>query len=103
MKTIYAQTRILILVFLLVILLTTTFSARAQEPGYTLDWWTVDGGGAMSLTGDQGYSLNGTTGQPDAQVWGDGNYTLTGGFWRVLAVKGYHIYLPLIMNEGVAR
>lgn len=99
MKTFYAQTRILSLVSLLAVLLTTTLTVNAQGPGYTLDWRTVDGGGAMSLAGDHGYSLDGAMGQPDAQVWGDGNYTLTGGFWGVLTAKDYYIYLPIVLRE----
>jgi hypothetical protein len=99
MKTIYVRTRVLIPVSLLIVLLLTTFAARANGPGYTLDWWTVDGGGAMSLAGGGGYSLDGTIGQPDAQVWGDGNYILTGGFWGVLMEKGCHIYLPIVWRD----
>lgn len=100
MKTIHAQTRLLLIpVSLLIVLLLTTFTVHANGSGYTLDWWTVDGGGATSLISGNGYSLDGTIGQPDAQVWGDGNYTLTGGFWGVLEVRGYHIYLPLVLRN----
>ncbi len=74
--------------------------AAAQQPEqtYTLDWWTVDGGGATFSTGG-GYSLGGTAGQPDAGVLQGGGYTLGGGFWRggVLAAV-YYIYLPVIVR-----
>lgn len=56
----------------------------AQQPQqvYTLDWWTVDGGGATFSTGG-GYSLGGTAGQPDAGVLTGGRgYTLGSGFWK---------------------
>jgi hypothetical protein len=48
--------------------------------GYNLDWWSVDGGGAISSTGS-GYSVDGTIGQPDAGIARGGSYTLVGGFW----------------------
>jgi len=54
--------------------------ALAQTGGYTLDWWTVDGGGAVSSTGGS-YSLGGSIGQPDAGTSSGGAYTLAGGFW----------------------
>ena len=75
--------------------------AGAQQPQqvYTLDWWTVDGGGATFSTGG-GYSLGGTAGQPDAGVLAGGGYTLGGGFWKggPLAAR-FHIYLPLVMRN----
>jgi hypothetical protein len=48
--------------------------------GYTLDWWTVDGGGATFSTGSS-YSLGATIGQPDAGTSTGGSYTLDGCFW----------------------
>jgi hypothetical protein len=47
---------------------------------YEINWWSVDGGGASSSTGDT-YSLAGTIGQPDAgpAMTGD-TYSLIGGF-----------------------
>lgn len=47
----------------------------------TLDWSTIDGGGATQTTGGT-FRLSGTTGQPDAGVSSGGAYTLRGGFWR---------------------
>jgi hypothetical protein len=48
---------------------------------YSLDWWTMDGGGAMGATGGS-FQLSGTIGQPDAGVaLSGGNFELTGGFW----------------------
>lgn len=63
---------------------------------YDLSWWTVDGGGGTS-TGN-GYTLNGTLGQPDAgTVASGGGYTLAGGFWHggVAATSEIKVYLPL--------
>lgn len=52
-------------------------SALAQS--YSIDWFTIDGGGGTSTGG--GYSVSGTIGQPDAGVSSSGNYSLIGGFW----------------------
>jgi len=52
-------------------------SALAQP--FTLDWYTVDGGGGTSTGGL--FEVSGTIGQPDAGVMSGGNFTLTGGFW----------------------
>jgi uncharacterized repeat protein (TIGR01451 family) len=53
----------------------------AQSGGYTLTWWTVDGGGGgPSVAG--AYTLAGTIGQPDAGTLNEGAYTLLGGFWQ---------------------
>jgi hypothetical protein len=65
--------------------------------GYTLDWWTADGGGGMNSSGGV-YSLGGTIGQPDAGTSSGGPYTLVGGFWGrdVAGNITYNIYLPLV-------
>ncbi len=49
---------------------------------YSIDWWTVDGGGGTSSNGQ--YSLTGTIGQPDAGVMSGGGFTLVGGFWGII-------------------
>lgn len=67
--------------------------------GYDLSWWTVDGGGTTGSTGG-GYTLGGTTGQPDAGLLSGGGYTLGGGFWRGGEVSGklHKVYLPLVIR-----
>jgi hypothetical protein len=66
--------------------------------GYTLDWWTVDGGGMTSSLGGS-YSLGGTIGQPDAGTSSSGIYTLVGGFWGgEPSTENHQIYLPLIRH-----
>jgi hypothetical protein len=61
--------------------LTAGNSVLAQ--GYSLDWWSVDGGGGTSAGGS--FILSGTVGQPDAGIMTGGQYTLSGGFWGVIA------------------
>jgi hypothetical protein len=58
-------------------------SIHAQN--YSVDWFTIDGGGGMSTGGV--YTLNSAIGQPDAggPMLG-GGYSLTGGFWSLLSV-----------------
>jgi hypothetical protein len=55
-------------------------SAQAQ---YSIDWYTIDGGGGTSTGGV--YSVSGTIGQPDAGAMSGGPYTLQGGFWGIYA------------------
>lgn len=60
-----------------------TLSAYAQ---YSIDWYTIDGGGGTSTGGL--YSISGTIGQPDAgETMTGGTYSLTGGFWSLVAVQ----------------
>jgi len=52
---------------------------------YSINWSTIGGGGGTSTGGV--YSVSGTIGQHDAgNAMSGGNYTLTGGFWSLLAV-----------------
>jgi hypothetical protein len=69
----------------------------AASGGYSLDWWTVDGGGGSSSTGGS-YSLGGSIGQPDAGTSSGGTYLLEGGFWggSLNITPNYRIYLPLV-------
>jgi hypothetical protein len=56
-------------------------SVRAQS--YSIDWFTIDGGGGTSTGGV--YQVSGTIGQPDAGKMSGGSYTLDGGFWGIIA------------------
>ena len=46
---------------------------------YSIDWFTIDGGGGTSTGGV--YSVSGTIGQPDAGRMTGASYALDGGFW----------------------
>jgi hypothetical protein len=65
------------LTLLIVAVIALHFSARAQT--YSIDWFTIGGGGGTSTGGV--YSVSGTIGQPDAGTLSGGNYSLIGGFW----------------------
>lgn len=89
-------------VFALVAVLFLASLALGGTVGYTIDWWTVDGGGASELVSSDGsYTVSGTIGQPDAGVLqsADGSYELQGGFWGGIPVE-YNLYLPAFNNRG---
>lgn len=79
---------------LFVLLLAAASLALAQGNSFMLDWWTVDGGGGVS--GNGRYTLQATTGQPDAGVMSNGPYTLLTGYWD--GSSQYDVYLPVVMR-----
>ena len=67
------------LLFVLMALLCIA-AAPVHAQSFSIDWFTIDGGGGTSTGGV--YSVSGTIGQPDAggSMTG-GVYSVTGGFW----------------------
>ena len=59
-------------------------AARVHAQSYSIDWFTINGGGGTSTGGV--YSVSGTIGQPDAVKTSGGNYTIESGFWSLLSV-----------------
>jgi hypothetical protein len=60
--------------------------AAVHAQSYSIDWYTIDGGGGTSTGGV--YSVSGTIGQPDAGgPMSGGNFMLSGGFWTLFAVQ----------------
>ena len=59
--------------------------STADAPtNYSVDWFTLDGGGGTSTNGQ--FVVSGTVGQSDAgRLTGDG-FSVEGGFWGVLLV-----------------
>jgi hypothetical protein len=57
--------------------------AGSLAQSYSIDWFTIDGGGGTSTGGV--YSVSGTIGQPDAGRMTGGTFTLDGGFWGIIA------------------
>lgn len=84
------------LVIALGLLALTAGVVLAQNGGYELNWWTIDGGGVTSQGGE--YALSGTIGQPDAGTVSGGGYRVTGGFWSA-AVLPYDVYIPLVVKN----
>ena len=62
-------------------------SAVCTSGQFTIDWFTIDGGGGTSTGGV--FAVNGTIGQPDGstQPLAGGNFSLSAGFWSVFAVQ----------------
>ncbi len=65
---------------------------------YSIDWYKVAGGGGTSTGGV--YSVSGTIGQPDAGAMTGGNYSLTGGFWSLVALQTPGAPLLTITRTG---
>ncbi|MEO7298474.1 MAG: hypothetical protein ABI042_07850 [Verrucomicrobiota bacterium] len=72
------------IIYISIILITVLGESTLPAQSYSLDWYTIDGGGGTSTGGV--YSVSGTIGQPDTGKMAGGNYTLDGGFWGIIAV-----------------
>ena len=71
----------------------------ASAQSYSIDWYTIDGGGGTSTGGV--YSVSGTIGQHDAGgPMTGGNFFLTGGFWSLYAVQTLDAPLLTITYSG---
>ncbi len=75
------NTRSLVALLALVVL-----PATGRADGFSLDWFTFDGGGAMGTTAGT-FELSGTIGQLDASLapMTGGTFELVGGFWPLPA------------------
>jgi hypothetical protein len=58
----------------------TAAGSRRAEAQYAIDWWTIDGGGALSVGGD--FRLSGTVGQFDSGQFSGGGFAVGGGYRR---------------------
>lgn len=93
-----AWKKILLVNILLAALFASSTIVWAEVNALEIPWWTVDGGGGTSGSGN--YTLSGTIGQSDPGDLVGGSYTLHGGFWVGLPIpiEGYTTHLPLIMK-----
>lgn len=62
---------------------TVAIPAGGRAQNYSIDWYTVAGGGGTSSGGN--YSVSGTIGQPATATMSGGNFSLTGGFWSIIS------------------
>ncbi len=101
-RTIPISTAIIVLMTIVLAL-----SARAAEldPGYQVNWWTVDSGGGAGdrASSGGGYSLSATFAQPDAnpQQTMSSDYALTGGFWPTARLR--RLFLPVVYRSEIVR
>jgi hypothetical protein len=58
-------------------------AAAAPAQPFSIDWYTVDGGGGTSTGGT--FVLSGTSGQPEAGRMSDGRFLIEGGYWSLPA------------------
>jgi hypothetical protein len=65
------------------LLVVAAWGAQGQT-NFTVNWFTVDGGGGSS-TGAV-YSISGTVGQADTGAMEGGDFSLMGGFWAVIGL-----------------
>lgn len=77
---------------MLALLISLVIGVVAAQSGYSIGWYTMDGGGA-TLSAGGGYTLGSTIGQADAGVVSGGGYTLHGGFW---GSPDSMLYIPLV-------
>ena len=100
------RTTILVLALLSMLALFAVDRARSHPTGiahaqttladYAIDWFTIDGGGAMFSSGGE-YALGGTIGQPDAATHTGSPYALTSGFWAGSGAR-YTVALPIVQQ-----
>ena len=73
--------------------------APAQAQNYSIDLYSIDGGGGSSSGGT--YSISGTIGQPDAGRMSGGNYVIEGGFWGgIIAIQQEGVPTLRIQSAG---
>jgi hypothetical protein len=70
---------------------------------YSIDWYTVDGGGGTSTNAQ--HTVSGTIGQPDAvsMPMTGGSFSLTGGFWIYQAIQTVGAPFLNIVPSGVGQ
>jgi hypothetical protein len=67
----------------LILLSLLLFPVALQAANYSIDWFTVAGGGLRSSSGS--YVLHGTVGQPAVGSMAKSGYAMVGGFWSFSA------------------
>ena len=57
-------------------------AATSARAAYTLDWSTMDAGGARGTAGS--FEMQGTLGQPDVASGSAGSVVFSGGYWSLI-------------------
>jgi hypothetical protein len=94
--------RLFILAIVAVAVLYAGLRVSAQTEGLSLSWWTSDGGGGTWSVGDS-FGIGASIGQPDTGGMSGGEYSLKGGFWRVMTSPGaplFKEYLPMVSKQA---
>jgi hypothetical protein len=76
------------LLAIVIVSLALVFPRAVHAQTYSINWYTIAGGGGTSsgTSGATTYSVSGTIGQPATATMTGGNFSLTGGFWSMIAV-----------------
>lgn len=83
----------------LILLILLGGATLAQSSRFTLSWWTLDGGGRASSSGQ--FATNGTVGQADTGSMASEQYSLNSGFWDApgpMRNSDSFVYLPVILS-----
>ena len=73
--------------FIVLVLLLTALAPSTARAQFSIDWYTIDGGGGTSSGG--GFEVVGTIGQHDAGPANTGgSFQLVGGFWGAFTQGG---------------
>lgn len=84
------------------VLLAATAATTVSAQEYSIDWFTITGGGGTSTNG--GYSLSGTIDQPVAgATMTGGGYTLDSGFWRIPPERLDVLYVSSPGNHTIRK
>lgn len=86
----------------LILLFGLLLPALSQAQTYSINWYKVAGGGGTSTGTNSAsvYSVSGAVGQQDASgAMAGGSYSLTGGFWSIIAL----VQTPGAPNLSIAR
>src|SRR5512140_3665990 len=75
-------------------------SPASLAQNFSIDWWTVAGGGGTSTGGV--FSLTGTAGQPaSGTTMTNGTFSITGGLWALpMAVQSREAPVLTILPAG---
>jgi hypothetical protein len=76
------------------------FTGLVRAQSYSIDWYATGGGGGTSTGGV--FAVSGTIGQTEAspQPMTGGGFSLTGGFWSLVAVQTPGAPLLSIERQG---
>ena len=77
----------------ILVALSLVTAAQAQ---FSINWFSVDGGGGTSAGGP--FSVSGTIGQPDAGSLAGGTFKLDGGFWSFRSTPPPSAPSPLLLH-----
>ncbi len=92
--------RVTVLLVLTAIFLLAGSALAMLSTNYRLDWFTPMTGGGGGPASSASYAVNLTVGQTAIGASSSANYGSGLGYWHGAAAQ-YHIYLPLLLRNGL--